>query len=624
MNTPRYRLVCLLLLSIPVVRIGAQQPEVAVSAASVLSHLEQTIAWYRAAEDTANMDGVSDQIALNSTLRQTALRAVESAFDFARADAALIAAQRQQPQQPAAGTTQNFEQAAQQAGTRVNTIQTQISTIDATLAKAEARQRPLLEARVRELESELNLSKQVQQAIEGVLSAAGSSISGAGLAGQINDLERSIPEARRAQAPTAAPAVTGGAGARTASTPSFRPESAGLIPLFSEVIALNQTESQLQNAVAATDALLAEIAKLRIPLTSGVRSAVRMAGQLTGSAANESLDQIAADQNRIDSFTDQFRRLSTALVPLGEQQILVASVRGDLTELRAAAQRRRNSAARELFIRTAMIGGGILILLAISTVWRRGTFRYVRDLRRRRQLTLLRRVVIGTATAALVLLGFVSDFGSFATYAGFLTAGIAVALQNVLLAVVAYFFFIGRYGVKVGDLVTISGVTGNVIEIGLVRLYLIELAGTGPDMHPTGRIVVLSNSVLFQPAPLFKQMSGANYTWHRVAVTLAPETDIEAARTALTSAVDSVLAQYRTEIERNHLELERSVDMQMQKPDPDYHFRYTDTGLEFTAQYPSQFQKSAITDDKVIKALHQAIANHPDLHLAPNGGPKIV
>jgi hypothetical protein len=31
---------------------------------------------------------------------------------------------------------------------------------------------------------------------------------------------------------------------------------------------------------------------------------------------------------------------------------------------------------------------------------------------------------------------------------------------------------------------TIAGVTGSVVEIGLVRIYLMELAG--PDFRPTG------------------------------------------------------------------------------------------------------------------------------------------
>lgn len=63
-----------------------------------------------------------------------------------------------------------------------------------------------------------------------------------------------------------------------------------------------------------------------------------------------------------------------------------------------------------------------------------------------------------------------------------------------------------------GDRISVAGATGDVVNIGLVPLYLMELAGTGLDLYPTGRIVVFSNSVLFQAGtPLFKQVPGTEY-----------------------------------------------------------------------------------------------------------------
>jgi hypothetical protein len=63
---------------------------------------------------------------------------------------------------------------------------------------------------------------------------------------------------------------------------------------------------------------------------------------------------------------------------------------------------------------------------------------------------------------------------------------------------------------------------GDVIDVGLVRLSIMELAGTEVDLYSTGRIAVFSNSVLFQAtAPLFKQLPGAQYTWHEVVLPLA-------------------------------------------------------------------------------------------------------
>lgn len=79
------------------------------------------------------------------------------------------------------------------------------------------------------------------------------------------------------------------------------------------------------------------------------------------------------------------------------------------------------------------------------------------------------------------------------------------------MSIAAYFFVVGRYGIRAGDRISIAGVTGDVIDIRLVRLYIMELAGTGIDLYPTGRVIVFPNSVLFQAGtPLFKQIPGQN------------------------------------------------------------------------------------------------------------------
>jgi small-conductance mechanosensitive channel len=331
-----------------------------------------------------------------------------------------------------------------------------------------------------------------------------------------------------------------------------------------------------------------------------------------------------ADEREINSLAARFRQISAAVVPLREQEIMMSTARANLSEMKNAADRLRTDTTRYLLLRSATIVAGILLLGAFSAILRRATIRYIRDARRRRQFTVLRRVVVISVATVVIALGFISDFGSLATYAGFLTAGIAVALQNVILAVVAYFFLIGRYGVRIGDLVTISGVTGNVIDIGLVRLYLMEFAGSQGQLHPTGRIVVFSNAVLFQPSALYKQMPGADFIWHGVTLTLQADSPLEVAREKLTAAVESVYEKYKGVIEKQHAQLEESVDLQMSAPRPDCRFRYSDTGLEFTTHYPAETARAAATDDLVMKALYDAIAADTRLKLAAAGAPKLA
>jgi small-conductance mechanosensitive channel len=273
------------------------------------------------------------------------------------------------------------------------------------------------------------------------------------------------------------------------------------------------------------------------------------------------------------------------------------------------------------------VGGIILalaVILVLSEVWRRITFRYIAEPRRRRQFLVMRRVVMGFLIAIVLTLGFVSEFSSLATFAGFITAGIAVGLQAVLLSVAAYFFIIGRYGIRVGDRISVAGITGDVVDIGLVRLYLVELAGTGLDFYPTGRIVVISNAVLFQTGtPLFKQIPGTEYAWHEVVVMIVPNGNHKGVQDKLMAAVNSVYEKYRQEIERQHANIERRVDIQIAAPKPEARLQFADAGLELLVRYPVEIRKAPDIDEEMTRKVLQLIEGDEALKASVSGTPKI-
>ncbi len=196
-------------------------------------------------------------------------------------------------------------------------------------------------------------------------------------------------------------------------------------------------------------------------------------------------------------------------------------------------------------------------------------------------------------------------------------------MQTVILSAAAHFFFIGRYGLRVGDRVTISGITGDVIDIGLFRLYLMELGQNGRDLNPTGRIVVFSNSVLFQPSAFFKQIPGTDYVWHEVALTLAPDTDHQLAETRLTAAVTSVYDEYRETIQKQYEEVQDTIHFTMPSPQPAGRMRFVESGIEFVVRYPVENARAGEIDDQITRRLLETIRNEPRLRLVASGTPKI-
>jgi small-conductance mechanosensitive channel len=503
-----------------------------------------------------------------------------------------------------------------------------IGALDGALPRATPTERELLEARRAQLAAALRLAREVQSTANGLQQFAARSSSSAsgetGLFADISDMERAVPEARAAavrarQRGGPAGGATRAADADAAATPAPAAAASpaangratgtpGLLALGSEWLDLRAARSQHTHFLDATEELAKALDRLSSRLTQQVRDLLRD-GPVTRDSGDTAV--LAADRATLDAATARFRQLSTLLVPLGEEAITLDNVRSLLADRRGELDSRAAKLGRQFLLRATLLAASVLLILAISSLWRRATFRYLHDLRRRQQFLTLRRVATAIALIGVFVFAVLSEIGSLATYIGFLTAGLAVALQNVILSVVAYFFLIGRHGVRVGDRVTISGQTGRVVDIGLIRIYLAELAG--PELTDTGRMIVLSNAVLFQPSALFKQIPGADYTWHTVNLTLASHVDVDEARDRLAACANDVYATYRETIQRRIAAARHLVDFEYEQPEPEIRTRFTEGGLALSVRYPVLPDQAAQIDQRLLldeRALDHVVAGH--------------
>jgi small-conductance mechanosensitive channel len=258
----------------------------------------------------------------------------------------------------------------------------------------------------------------------------------------------------------------------------------------------------------------------------------------------------------------------------------------------------------------------VALVLGASELWSRAIFKYARDTRRRWQLQWVRKVLVGCAIAAIVTFSLVSQLGSIATFAGLITAGVAVSLQNVIQSVVGYFFLIGKYGIRAGDRVMIGGVSGEVIDVGLVRIHLMEM---GSGDAPTGRVVAFSNSIVFQAtAGLFKQIPGTSFGWHEITVTLPANVSFSSARERLMKAAEAGLADFKDEIARQHTAIERAFGgLRGSGLQPVVQLEFTASGLEALVRYPVAPRQSLEIDERITRAILD------DFDLAHAGAPAI-
>jgi small-conductance mechanosensitive channel len=622
---------------------------------AVLSHLSAVITWYR--DSTAKGPSIeipSDAI-FEDNLQSLAAETVRLAFLSARAEAALASDSNPAPEDTSAAETSsapNYAQMQIQVSQRITDSETKIDALNKQIPTAPNRTRNNLIAQHDALVGSLSLDRAMLDAVGKMASfVETTSENKTGFQGSINELARSVPEVMVVTGPT-------GSSPKEKTTPpkeagpaqNYVPEktSAGLIGQVVVLYGELNNERTISRLLSETDRVRQAATDLRAPLRDSMRATAQSGQQLSTQAAQNvasnapappkaaAAPKSAAAPNgpapptaesttkEYADLTRQFNHLSAALLPLSQELVVLEQSRINLNEWKRSITEQSKHNLVSVLTRVGGIALALVIVLILSEIWRRLTFRYIKDARRRRQFLVMRRFVVGFLIGVVLIMGFVSEFSSLATYAGFVTAGIAVGLQTLLLSVAAYFFVIGRYGIRVGDRISVAGVTGDVVDVGLVRFYLMELAGTGVDLFPTGRIAAFSNSVLFQATtPLFKQIPGTEYAWHEIAVTLAPAGDHKVVQEKLMAAVSTVHAKYGEALQPEYGSADDRMEIFLKAPEPEAKLQFVDAGLELVVRYPVDLRRASEMDDQVARALLDAMRNDPAVSAGISGTPRI-
>jgi small-conductance mechanosensitive channel len=124
----------------------------------------------------------------------------------------------------------------------------------------------------------------------------------------------------------------------------------------------------------------------------------------------------------------------------------------------------------------------------------------------------------------LILLAIFGAPQQMPTILGLATAGITIVLQDFILAFFGWFSLMGKNGIRVGDLVEINGVSGEVTEIGLIHTMLLETGNLADKGLPTGRRISFINSFAIR-GQYFNFSTAGQWMWDEITVPLPASID---------------------------------------------------------------------------------------------------
>ncbi|MEA3152179.1 MAG: hypothetical protein QOD56_3118, partial [Gammaproteobacteria bacterium] len=431
---------------------GPQSRVSVLSGVQVIQILDETVDWYRTLGiQQQNASQPSDLLIVFAN-RQIADKVVGLAFEIARANAELLSSEATAAQSAAdASSPQALDQQQAQLAAQRQALQQEMSIGRGSSAKAKqdmASKLPELQGELAMVDARKNLLDTMKEFVsERDPKGAGANA----LKQQIDAIAASIPTSTALAAPGAS-ATPGSAstGASPTATGAGKagPSRYGIWELATNVLQLRNKISTIDVIDRRTADLARTFEQISAPPLKQLQALSARSDALAKQADSADSAALKSLRGEFDTLAWLFKQTSAILIPLTKEQVLLQQYRHNLANWQEATQRQYHEALQALGIRLCFLIGILVAVFVLAEVWKRAVFRYAHETRRRYQLLLIRKIVLWALVVAIVGLSFITEISALATFAGLLTAGVAVAMQSVLVSVVGYFFLIGKYGIR--------------------------------------------------------------------------------------------------------------------------------------------------------------------------------
>ena len=285
----------------------------------------------------------------------------------------------------------------------------------------------------------------------------------------------------------------------------------------------------------------------------------------------------------------------------------LASVYGQWDALLAGQER---SILHDCLSRAAIVLTALLALLFAEGWLERLLGRAPID---RRQLGTLQSVVgvalqiVGVLLILLVLVGVPGQLGTMLGLAG---AGLTVALKDFIVAFVGWFVLMGKNGIRVGDWVEINGVSGEVVQLGMLHTVLLETGNWTDAGHPTGRRVTFTNSFA-TAGHYFNFSTSGQWLWDELVVSVPYDRDPQAIAAAIHKEVIAATAASTQQAEQEWRRTARGKSGAAFSAQPGIAVRPASGGVEIAVRYVTRASERFALRARLYQAAVELLARHP-------------
>ncbi|MFH0756650.1 MAG: mechanosensitive ion channel family protein [Bacteroidota bacterium] len=222
---------------------------------------------------------------------------------------------------------------------------------------------------------------------------------------------------------------------------------------------------------------------------------------------------------------------------------------------------------------------------------------------------------IGILTVILIGSVWIRAIGQFGAFLGLLSAGLAIALKDLVTNIAGWLFILTRKPFALGDRVQIGPHAGDVIDLRLFQFTLLEIGNWVDADQSTGRIIHIPNGTIFTQ-PQSNYSAGFKFVWNEIPVLVTFESDWAKARDLLQKIISDHAKDLSADAEKKIIEASKKYMIFYQYLTPIVYTSVRDSGILLTMRYVCDPRRRRVTEHEIWEDVLTAFATHGDIEFA--------
>lgn len=204
---------------------------------------------------------------------------------------------------------------------------------------------------------------------------------------------------------------------------------------------------------------------------------------------------------------------------------------------------------------------------------------------------------------------------SVGTFLGLLSAGLAIALKDLVADLAGWVFILWRRPFDLGDRIQIGDHAGDVVDIRIFAITLMEIGNWVSADQSTGRMIHVPNARVFTE-PVANYTAGFPYLWNELKVLVTFESDWRKAKETLQEIATEEAPSLSQEAERTLRETSKRFFIHYRKLTPVVYTSVEDSGVLLTVRYLTRPRERRGTAQALWERILDVFAEDPQVDLA--------